>query len=151
MPYSPSCLERLSGKCPKASQRRVFGSEKGPNSGSFSLLATPGTSIRAPFRVSRQSLEQEFCEVRAAPVLCCVGSLYMDKDISPEDGVPFSTRVTIKLPYPLRRGKPMATLYCPCAEAHKLWGEFWWAQGQYRWVFFDDAKTSETYAEQVEN
>ena len=45
----------------------------------------------------------------------------------------------------------MATLYCPCGEAHKLWGEFWWAQGQYRWVFFDDAKSSETYAEQVEN
>src|SRR5918997_3078837 len=69
MPYSPSCLERLSGKCPKASQRRVFGSEKGPNSGSFVPPGGPGASIRAPFRVSRQSLEGAFCELRLRPVL----------------------------------------------------------------------------------
>ena len=42
----------------------------------------------------------------------------------------------------------MAALYCPCGQAHKLWGEFWWAEGHYRWVFFDDVETSETYAEE---
>ena len=45
----------------------------------------------------------------------------------------------------------MATLYCPCGKAHELWGEFWWTEGRYQWVFFDDEKRSETYAEQVEN
>jgi hypothetical protein len=30
-----------------------------------------------------------------------------------------------------------------------LWGEFWWIEGEHRWVFFDDEKTSETYAEQL--
>ena len=44
----------------------------------------------------------------------------------------------------------MAELYCPCPERHKLWGEFWWVGGKHQWVFFDDLKTSETYAEQVE-
>jgi hypothetical protein len=45
----------------------------------------------------------------------------------------------------------VAKLYCPCGQTHKLWGEFWWAEGRYRWVFFDDVETSETYAEEVEN
>jgi len=45
----------------------------------------------------------------------------------------------------------VATLYCPCGQAHELWGEFWWTEGRYQWVFFDYEKTSETYAEQVEN
>jgi hypothetical protein len=99
----------------------------------------------------------EFSEVRRinlrrfAPVLCRVNFLCTNRDISPEGRVPFVACVTIKTTVPTKEGKPMTTLYCPCAEAYKLWGEFWWAQGQYRWVFFDDAKTSETYAEQVEN
>ncbi len=45
----------------------------------------------------------------------------------------------------------MATLYCPCGQAHELWAEFWWTEGRYQWVFFDYEQTSETYAEQVEN
>jgi hypothetical protein len=45
----------------------------------------------------------------------------------------------------------VAKLYCPCGQAHELGGEFWWAEGRYRWVFFDDLETSETYAEEVEN
>jgi hypothetical protein len=45
----------------------------------------------------------------------------------------------------------VAQLYCPCPERHKLWGEFWWVEGKYRWVFFDDLETSETYTEQVEH
>jgi hypothetical protein len=45
----------------------------------------------------------------------------------------------------------VATLYCPCGQGHKLWGEIWWAEGNYQWVFFDDLRTSETYAEQVEH
>jgi hypothetical protein len=48
-------------------------------------------------------------------------------------------------------GKSMPTLYCPCGQAHKLWGEFWWTGGHYQWVFVDDSKTSETFGEQVEN
>ena len=44
----------------------------------------------------------------------------------------------------------MAALYCPCPERHKRWGEFWWVGGKYQWVFFDDLRPSETYAEQVE-
>src|SRR5215218_5893635 len=49
------------------------------------------------------------------------------------------------------KGEPVATLYCPCGQAHELWGEFWWTEGRYQWVFFDSEQTSETYAEQVEN
>ncbi len=44
----------------------------------------------------------------------------------------------------------MAVLYCPCPEKHKLWGELWFTEDKHRWVFFDDDKSSETYAEQVE-
>jgi hypothetical protein len=42
-------------------------------------------------------------------------------------------------------------LCCPCDQTHKLWGEFWWVEGKYQWVFFDDLKTSETFAEQVDH
>jgi hypothetical protein len=58
--------------------------------------------------------------------------------------------VTIIRRIPTERGEPMAELYCPCPERHKLWGEFWWTEGKHQWVFFDDLETSETYAEQVE-
>jgi hypothetical protein len=44
----------------------------------------------------------------------------------------------------------MAALCCSCEQGTPIWGEAWWVGGgQYRWVFFDDDKTSETYAEQV--
>lgn len=45
----------------------------------------------------------------------------------------------------------MAAFLCSCGRGHELWGEFWWLDGQYRWVYFDDDKRSETYTEQVEN
>jgi hypothetical protein len=45
----------------------------------------------------------------------------------------------------------VARLYCPCGQAHELWAEFWWTEGRYQWIFFDDEQRSETYAEQVEN
>ena len=41
----------------------------------------------------------------------------------------------------------MATLFCECG--HKLWSEFWWNGTKHLWVFLDDEKTSETYAQQV--
>jgi hypothetical protein len=41
----------------------------------------------------------------------------------------------------------MATLYCECK--HKLWSELWWSGSKHMWVFFDDERTSETYAEQI--
>ena len=44
----------------------------------------------------------------------------------------------------------MARLYCPCGQAHELWGEFWWTEGRYQWIF-DHERKSETYTEQVEN
>ncbi len=49
----------------------------------------------------------------------------------------------------LKRGEPVAELYCSCEQRHKIWGEFWWVGGEYQWIFFDDSNTSETYAEQV--
>lgn len=45
----------------------------------------------------------------------------------------------------------MATLYCPCGQAHELLGEFWWTEGRYQWIFFDYEQPSEIYAEQVDN
>jgi len=45
----------------------------------------------------------------------------------------------------------MADLYCPCPERHKIWGELWWVGAGHQWMFFDDLKSSETYAEQVEH
>ena len=44
----------------------------------------------------------------------------------------------------------MVVLRCPCGQDRALWGEFWWVEGEHRWMFFDDHKASETYAEQVE-
>jgi hypothetical protein len=41
----------------------------------------------------------------------------------------------------------MATLFCECG--HKLWSEFWWNGTKHLWVFLDDEKRSETYAQQV--
>jgi hypothetical protein len=43
----------------------------------------------------------------------------------------------------------MASLVCACARGGDLWGEFWWVGREYKWVFFDDNNTSETYTEQV--
>jgi hypothetical protein len=39
----------------------------------------------------------------------------------------------------------MAALRCTCEQGTNLWGEFWWIEGEHRWVFFD----GETYAEQL--
>jgi hypothetical protein len=49
------------------------------------------------------------------------------------------------------RGGSMAVLMCPCPRRSKLWAEFWWVGREYRWIFFDDNETSETYSEQVTN
>jgi hypothetical protein len=46
-------------------------------------------------------------------------------------------------------GGAMALFVCPCTRGGDLWAEFWWVDRGYRWVFFDDDQTSETYAEQV--
>jgi hypothetical protein len=43
----------------------------------------------------------------------------------------------------------MVALRCTCEQGTNLWGEFWWIEGEHRWVFFDDEKTSETYTEQL--
>ncbi len=43
----------------------------------------------------------------------------------------------------------MVALRCTCEQGTNFWGEFWWIEGEHRWVFFDDEKTSETYAEQL--
>jgi hypothetical protein len=45
----------------------------------------------------------------------------------------------------------MVVLYHPCPQRHRLWGELWWDEEEPRWVFFDDLKTSESHAEQVEH
>ena len=65
----------------------------------------------------------------------------------------FVIRVTIRSSYPqhTHEEEPVATLYCPCGQAHELWAEFWWTEGRYQWIFFDYEQRSETYAEQVEN
>ena len=44
----------------------------------------------------------------------------------------------------------MVMLWCPCHEERQVWGELWWRGSEHRWVFFDDDRTSETYAEQIE-
>ena len=43
----------------------------------------------------------------------------------------------------------MVALRCPCEKNKELWGELWWAGGQYQWVFFDHQKTGVTCSEQV--
>ncbi len=44
----------------------------------------------------------------------------------------------------------MVMLRCPCEQGSDVWGELWWTEDGHRWVFFDDDKRSETYAEEVE-
>jgi hypothetical protein len=43
----------------------------------------------------------------------------------------------------------MVMLLCPCSQECRLWAEFWWVGRGHQWMFFDDERTSETYAEQV--
>jgi len=43
----------------------------------------------------------------------------------------------------------MAALRCPCPQGSKIWGELWWTGGKHRWVFYDDEKTSQTYAQHL--
>lgn len=43
----------------------------------------------------------------------------------------------------------MAALLCPCEKGAEIWGEVWWGEGSHRWVFFDDDRGSETYAEHL--
>ncbi len=43
----------------------------------------------------------------------------------------------------------MAILYCSCEQQKQFWGEFWWIEGKYEWVFFDDQEYSETYTERL--
>ncbi|CAA9397648.1 MAG: hypothetical protein AVDCRST_MAG22-985 [uncultured Rubrobacteraceae bacterium] len=45
----------------------------------------------------------------------------------------------------------MAALRCRCERGSEIWGEVWWGEGGPRWVFFDDARGSETYAEHLTN
>ena len=44
----------------------------------------------------------------------------------------------------------MVMLRCPCDRGPNVWGEIWWAGGGDRWVFYDDDKTSSTFAQEVE-
>jgi hypothetical protein len=41
-------------------------------------------------------------------------------------------------------------LRCPCQRGAEVWGELWWTERKPRWVFFDDDRSSKTYAEQIE-
>lgn len=44
----------------------------------------------------------------------------------------------------------MVALRCSCAQGMPIWGEFWWVGGgEHRWMFFDNDKSSETYAQQI--
>ncbi len=43
----------------------------------------------------------------------------------------------------------MVALNCSCERGTEMWGEFWWTEGRHQWVFFDDDRASETYAEHV--
>ena len=43
----------------------------------------------------------------------------------------------------------MAALYCSCEQQHPIRGEFWWAEGKYQWIFFDDQEWSETYTQRL--
>jgi hypothetical protein len=45
--------------------------------------------------------------------------------------------------------EPVAALHCSCEQEHKIWGEFWWAEGQYTWVFFDGQGRSKTYTQRI--
>jgi hypothetical protein len=67
---------------------------------------------------------------------------------APKAGTGFVVYVTIEA-HVCEGGGPMASLVCPCARGADLWGEFWWVDREYKWVFFDDDNTSETFTEQV--
>ena len=43
----------------------------------------------------------------------------------------------------------MAALRCSCEQGTDIWGEVWWVGDRHRWIFFDDGKTSDTYAERI--
>ena len=43
----------------------------------------------------------------------------------------------------------MVALYCSCEQLQPIWGEFWWVEGKYQWIFFDDQEWSETYTERL--
>jgi hypothetical protein len=43
----------------------------------------------------------------------------------------------------------VAALYCSCEQQRPIWGEFWWVEGKYQWVFFDEQDWSETYTERL--
>jgi hypothetical protein len=45
--------------------------------------------------------------------------------------------------------EPVAALHCSCEQEHKIWGEFWWAEGQYTWVFFDGQGRSKSYTQRI--
>ena len=54
------------------------------------------------------------------------------------------------LAHTLQRWRPyMVALRCTCEQGTNLWGEFWWIEGEHRWMFFDAEKTSETYGEEL--
>jgi hypothetical protein len=43
----------------------------------------------------------------------------------------------------------VAALYCSCEQQRPIWGEFWWVEVKYQWVFFDEQDWSETYTERL--
>jgi hypothetical protein len=43
----------------------------------------------------------------------------------------------------------VAALFCSCKQQHPIWGEFWWVEGKYKWVFFDEQDWSKTYSERL--
>jgi hypothetical protein len=43
----------------------------------------------------------------------------------------------------------VTALYCSCEGQHPIWGEFWWVEGKYQWIFFDDQERSETSTERL--
>ena len=43
----------------------------------------------------------------------------------------------------------MVALRCECEQGTELWGEFWWIEGEHRWVFVDVEKKSKTHGEQI--
>ena len=43
----------------------------------------------------------------------------------------------------------MAALRCSCEQGTDIWGEVWWVDDRHRWIFFDNGKTSDTYADEL--
>jgi hypothetical protein len=64
-------------------------------------------------------------------------------------GTRIVTYTTIAWCTPRMEGGHMVALRCGCEQGTDLWGEFWWIEGEHRWVFFDEEKTNETYGEQL--